>query len=130
LECTLCKDIESVKHLFFECIVAELLWAEVFEVFNVRIIDIQSITSKWLSNKRYLQFNIATSDVLWCIWNNRNSLVFNRKIWINMKQVWQLLMSYLRNWKAPFKDQDWPLIDRFMEILTRKITSPLALEPG
>jgi hypothetical protein len=39
------------------------------------------------------------------------------------------LLSYLRNWKVPFKDQVWPLIDRLLENLTQKITSPLALKP-
>jgi hypothetical protein len=47
-----------------------------------------------------------------------------------MKQVWQLLLSYLRNWKVPFKDHVWALIDRLLENLTRKVTSPLALELG
>jgi hypothetical protein len=64
LKCTLCENIESIKHLFFECIIAELLCVEVFEAFNVMITDIQSITSKWLSNRRYLQLNIVTSAVL------------------------------------------------------------------
>jgi hypothetical protein len=37
LECSLCKEIESVKHLFFECLVSELLWDLVFEVFGIRV---------------------------------------------------------------------------------------------
>jgi hypothetical protein len=37
LECSLCKEIESVSHLFFECMVSELLWQEVQEIFGIRV---------------------------------------------------------------------------------------------
>jgi hypothetical protein len=104
LECSLCKEIESVKHLFFECLVSELLWDLVFDVFGIRVTDFLSIASRWLCNTRHLQFNFVSSAILWSIWNNRNSIVFNRKTWLNMKQVWQLALSYLRSWKTPFKN--------------------------
>jgi hypothetical protein len=79
LECSLCKEIEIVKHLFFECLISELLWDDVFEVFNIRATDFLSIASIWLCNTRHLQFNVVSSAVLWSIWNNRNSIVFNKK---------------------------------------------------
>jgi hypothetical protein len=31
LECSHCKEIESVSHLFFECLISKLLWQEVQE---------------------------------------------------------------------------------------------------
>jgi hypothetical protein len=38
-ECSFCKEIESVKHLFFDCIVSKLMWDDIFEVFNIRVTD-------------------------------------------------------------------------------------------
>ena len=69
LECEMCKEIESVYHLFFECIVAKNMWELVAQIFDVEIVDYKSIASKWLCNTRYLQLNVVTDSVLLSIWN-------------------------------------------------------------
>jgi hypothetical protein len=79
----------------------------VFDVFGIRVTDFLSIASRWLCNTIHLQFNFVSSAILWSIWNNRNSIVFNRKTWLNMKHVWHLALSYLRRWKTLFKTQVW-----------------------
>jgi hypothetical protein len=129
LECSLCKEIESVKHLFFDCLTSELLWDLVFEVFGIRVTGFLCIASRWLCNTRFLQFNFVSSAILWNIWNNRNSIVFNRKSWLNMKQVWHLALSYLRSWRIPFKQQVWTKVDQFVVLLTQKLRQPLELKP-
>jgi hypothetical protein len=45
-----------------------------------------------------------------------------------MKQVWHLALSYLRNWKIPFKDKVWSKVDQFAELLTQKHKRPLELK--
>ena len=52
LECNFCKEIESVKHLFFDCLVARLLWDGVSDIIKVDVRDYESIASKRLCNKR------------------------------------------------------------------------------
>ena len=127
MECELCKEFESVHHLFFECLVSRHLWENVSEVFNIHITDFRSLASKWLCNKKFLHFNVVTSAVLWSIWNNRNSLVFNKCTWINMKQVWRLVLFHLRNWKVPFKDLEGGLVDKFMDLMLLQLKKPLML---
>jgi hypothetical protein len=56
------------------------------------VIKFLSLASKWLCNKRYLQFNVVSPVVVWSNWNNWNNLVFNQKTWIYMKHV--LVLSY------------------------------------
>ena len=129
LECELCKEIESIKHLFFECLIYRQLWDIVAEVFDINVINFESIASKWLCNKKFLHFNVVSSAILWCIWNNRNSLVFNRTSWINMKQVWRLIMVYLKNWQKPFKDLEQGKTAQFLGLLVTRLKSPLPL-PG
>jgi hypothetical protein len=107
--------------------ISNLLWQEVQEIFSTRINDFLSLASKWLCSRRYLQFNFISSAIIWSIWNNRNSIVFNRNPWLNMKQVWQRLLRYLRDWKLPFKDQTWELVDRFTKLLITRLQTPLAL---
>jgi hypothetical protein len=49
--------------MFFDCIVSELLWKDVFKIFYVMISDFLALASKWLCNTRYLQLNIVSSAV-------------------------------------------------------------------
>jgi hypothetical protein len=46
-----------------------------------------------------------------------------------MKQVWQRLLRYLKEWKVPFKDQSWDLVDRFTQLLIARLRAPLVLMP-
>ena len=46
LECSLCKEIESVHHLFFDYIVARNTRDLVTKVFSLEITDFESLASK------------------------------------------------------------------------------------
>jgi hypothetical protein len=96
----------------------------------VIITDFLSIDSKWLCNNRYLQLNIVSSAILWGIWSNRNTIVFNIKAWLNVKHVWHLILGYLRDWKIPFKDQDWALVDQFKKPASKKSQDPTGAGAG
>ena len=52
LECVHYKEIESVYHLFFECIVAKQVWLIVQKVFQVVVVDSECVARCWLCNKR------------------------------------------------------------------------------
>jgi hypothetical protein len=53
LVCELYSEMEFVKHLFFDCLVSKLLWADVQEIIGVDVNDYLSLASKWLCNKRF-----------------------------------------------------------------------------
>jgi hypothetical protein len=59
--------------------------------------------------------NVVSSAILWGVWNNRNNLVSNKVAWINMKQVWRLVLLYTRNWKVPFKGLEGEKLGQFMD---------------
>jgi hypothetical protein len=42
----MCKEIKTVKHLMFECVVSMLLWDAVSQVFDINVNDFESIASK------------------------------------------------------------------------------------
>jgi hypothetical protein len=85
LECEMCKEIKTFKHLMFECIVSRLLWDDVFKIFGIAMTDFESIASKWICNKKFLHSNLVSSAVLWVLRINRNNLVFNKTTWLNIK---------------------------------------------
>jgi hypothetical protein len=41
--------------------------------------------------------------------------------------MWRVVLSYLRNWKVPFKDQPWREVDSFVELLLKMIKAPMEL---
>jgi hypothetical protein len=114
----------------FECVVARSLWDLFEEVFDVHVINFESIASKWLCNKKYMHFNVASSAVLWGLWLNRNNLVFNKTTWINVKQVWRMVFFLLRDWKNPFMDQENGKSTQFMDLLLANLKAPLCLPVG
>jgi hypothetical protein len=67
------------------------VWALVDSVFKHKVEKYLDIASRWLCNKKFLQFNFISSAILWGIWNSRNSLVFNRLTWLDLKQVWRVI---------------------------------------
>jgi hypothetical protein len=68
--------------------------------------------------------NLVTSTVLWELWINRNNLIFNKIIWINIKQVWSLVLKEL---KVPFKKLEGGKSGQFMDCLLAKLRKPLPL---
>jgi hypothetical protein len=87
LECEMCKEIETIKHLMLEYVVSRMLWDDVLTIFDISVTNFESIASKWLCNKKFLHFNLVSSAVLWTLWINRNNIVFNKITWLNIKQV-------------------------------------------
>ena len=130
LECVFCKEIESVRHLLFECVVARLVWAEVNTVFNISVVGFESVAKYWLCAKKCKQLNVVSSAVLWGLWNFRNYVVFNRCSWISMKQVLGLVYRYLRDWTKLFQDLQGGKMQEFQDLIWRTLRNPLMLEPG
>ena len=40
IKCEMCREIEFVYHLFFECVVATEMWKLVSQIFKVDIVDL------------------------------------------------------------------------------------------
>jgi hypothetical protein len=43
LECEMCKEIETIKHVMFECIVSRLLWDEVSKIVDFVVTDLNPL---------------------------------------------------------------------------------------
>lgn len=70
--CLFCNDKETVQHLFFDRVVAQLLWDFISQALNLNLKTFNDIGSKWLSNKNFAAVNIISSAILWCLWKLRN----------------------------------------------------------
>jgi hypothetical protein len=67
MEYEMCGEFEVVQHLMFDYIVARALWNLVDEVFNIIVLNFESIASKWLCNKKFAHLNVLSSAILWSV---------------------------------------------------------------
>jgi hypothetical protein len=52
----------------------------------------------------------------------------NKTTWLNIKQMWRLALSLLREWKVPFKDLEEGKSGQFMDLLMLNLRSHLLLQ--
>ena len=62
--CLFCNEHETAQHLFFDCVVAQLLWVEISQAINLNIKSFIDVGAKWLSNKKFAAVNIMSSASL------------------------------------------------------------------
>jgi hypothetical protein len=59
--CVFCCELESVKHLFFDCCVGQSLWVQLSEILGLEVgNDFESLAKMWLSEKRFSVVNVCT----------------------------------------------------------------------
>ena len=91
---------KKVYHLFFSCVVAKQLWVCVSEAIGKDVgSSFESISSLWLSNKRFLIDNMFCAAALWGLWKLRNGLCFQGCLWKDVKLLFQHVVSMLQNWR-------------------------------
>ena len=83
--CCLCfKDEETLDHLFLHCTFTRKVWYTLFKIFDVEVCLPSKINSWMLevlkirgySLKGHILWSCATRSLLWCIWKERNSRIF------------------------------------------------------
>ena len=129
--CIFCSEKESIDHLFFNCIVAKQIWNVVSAFFETEIgTNYNSVARFWVSNKKHAVVNSVCAAVLWCLWKDRNDLVFNGSAWIDIKQVWRRILCSLKRWTLIFKECMRGRVEVFCSHVLQLLRSPLQLENG
>ena len=81
MTCVFCSELETIQHLFFDCIVAKKIWAIIAECFNIPIpVSFTSLSSFWKRKKHGEALNTATSATLWSLWLLRNDCLSGEKM--------------------------------------------------
>jgi hypothetical protein len=78
--------VESCQHLFFECVVAAIIWREIGIALdiNIKISNMHDIASLSVNKKKNCNINIIFAAVLRAIWITRNDFIFKRSQWLGM----------------------------------------------
>ena len=92
--------------------------------------DYLSIARFWIANKKHTALNVICADVLWAIWKHRNSCIFRNVMWIDLKQIWNLMMGLLRRWLILLKDAARAKMEEFMTRVSLILNTPFQITAG
>jgi hypothetical protein len=80
--CSFCYSLETIQHLFVDCMYAKFLWRAVHILFGIAppssIEDLFNRWSKWGGNKHNISLLMAASTLCWAVWLTRNEVVFDK----------------------------------------------------
>jgi hypothetical protein len=100
-QCCFCCEGESICHLFFDSIIAKVMWCFVSEFLGYEIEgDYLSVASKWIHKDKYFNVNIISTAVLRSIWLTRNDFVFNKQAWVDVKCILRRSLKLSMEWKS------------------------------
>jgi hypothetical protein len=75
--CLFCDEIETCKHMFFECVTASRMWGEISHCAGVELgNNFENIGTFWLSNNRFMLTNMISSATLGTLWKFHNGICF------------------------------------------------------
>jgi hypothetical protein len=125
--CYFCNNLETIQHLFFDCVLSKFLWRVIQLTFGLtKSRNIKHVHGGWVQNmneknKRLLFVRVGT--MFWSIWLNQNDIIFNKKQILSYLQVMFRATYWIRIW-ASFQKEDAQVIlrtaCRLMETLTMK----------
>jgi hypothetical protein len=79
INCEFCNELESIAHLFFNCLVARNVWSSISTFFGIHLgSDYESVAGLWLANKKHSVMN-SICPVLRSIWKTRNAMIFDNQ---------------------------------------------------
>ena len=100
--CSFCDQGETIKHLFFDCPLARILWTTIQVAFNITPPrSVNMLFGTWLTRvepglAKHIRLGVCA--FLWALWNCRNDFVFNRSTNIHVLQVIFRATALIRSW--------------------------------
>lgn len=77
LTCLFCAEPETTQHMFFDCVVATIVWEFMSLLLGKTLgSGLEQIAHFWVGNRRNEVLNMTTAAVLWSLWKCRNNLFF------------------------------------------------------
>jgi hypothetical protein len=126
--CLFCSEVESVHHLFFDCVVAKQMWEHISDCTETLCGScFENIGTLWISNKKNVVTNIFTSAALWGLWKLRNSLAFREGRWKDVNSLLQKIATLVHNWKILCPVQQTSELEQKLSSLKLSASQPARL---
>ncbi|KAM7481515.1 hypothetical protein LguiB_006098 [Lonicera macranthoides] len=104
--CILCKrDYESIDHLVIHCSFASSVWGNISKEFGVQAAFPRSwcelLSIKWTfrgnKERSFTLWRCYCKALLWCIWKERNSRIFENKV-EDIDKIWDRIKALASLW--------------------------------
>jgi hypothetical protein len=109
-DCCFCNMQETIQHLFFDCLLARLVWGIVCITFDIRIpVSVEDVFGSWIRDFPFKQRNrvlLGVAAVCWAIWLSRNDMVFQRTRPNSCLQVIFRGAYWIRSWSILSKEEE------------------------
>jgi hypothetical protein len=109
-ECSFCNAQETIRHLFFDCPIARLVWRTVCITFDFKKpTSISHIFEDWIKSfhcKQMKNVLLGVASVCWAIWLGRNNVVCQRSSPDSCLQVIFRSVFWIRSWSILSKEED------------------------
>uniref|UniRef100_A0A8I6XRD0 Reverse transcriptase zinc-binding domain-containing protein n=1 Tax=Hordeum vulgare subsp. vulgare TaxID=112509 RepID=A0A8I6XRD0_HORVV len=99
--CLFCNEVESVQHMFFDCVNSNLIWSVIFKFFKIhRVTCITDVSSFWKLNKKKSVLNMVIAASLWSTWKLRSGFCFEGRTWRGLSCNLAKLRGVLQRWEV------------------------------
>jgi hypothetical protein len=123
-----CSKNESIVHLFFECVVAKVIWGYVGVYLGYDLgASYLTVASKWLQKEKFYSVNIVSTIVLRGIWLIRNDFIFNKQVWSDIKLILRRMLRLTVEQKIIFKESRREEMERWSSFLEKVNHEPLRI---
>uniref|UniRef100_A0A8I6YHA6 Reverse transcriptase zinc-binding domain-containing protein n=1 Tax=Hordeum vulgare subsp. vulgare TaxID=112509 RepID=A0A8I6YHA6_HORVV len=120
LSCLFCNEVESIQHLFFDCINASSIWSLISEFFHhQRIKCFDDISSLWKFIKKRPMLHLVTVASLWSIWRLRNEFCLQGHTWKGLGFGLAKLKAILQQWVVLCEAAQADTLRRFVLLLDK-----------
>lgn len=114
--------IETVNHIFFECVIAKLIWSLLKDVFHWPEVpySIKSLSETWLMGKGPLPIKLLLfcfAGFAWAIWTNRNKMAIEHKFPGAPTDVIFVALSFMQKWSLLLKEEDCQRVQQVKETI-------------
>jgi hypothetical protein len=124
-----CSEDESIRHLFFQCVVAKVIWKLIGSIVGCEVgSDYLSVASRWIHKKKCYGINIFTTAVLRGVWLIRNEMVFNNQVWSDVRSILRRILQLIMEWKPIFKEENLEEMMNWLCSLEKLIHKPLQIK--
>jgi hypothetical protein len=128
VQCQFCAEDENIRHLFFECCVAKVIWNYTREFLRVDIgSNYMYVAAKGLSGEKAYITNIISSAVVRGLWLIKNEFVFNDQVWSYVKMVVRRIWKLSMEWSIICKSSKMEEMRNYLSFLEKLIQEPLKI---
>lgn len=121
ISCLFCSEAETVNHLLCECIVADVTWQTIAEVFCFTTPKhISDLPRLWDCDNKKSIIGISVVATIWCLWTTRNDICFQGATWKDTRIILGKISRLLHHWLILCSEGQLQVMKRRLQLLDKR----------